>query len=79
MKTRQTIPLSNQTCEDCLIHCLKEGHAGLDVFKEQLSILNEPDLNPFARLVSKQDIADATPEAKLIYINEEEKINIFLV
>ena len=36
--------------EDSLIHCLKEGqpcHAGLEVFNSQLSILSEPDVNPF--------------------------------
>ena len=36
-------------------------------------------MNPFERLVSEQDIADATPESKLIDIDEEDEIDIFLV
>ena len=57
----------------------ERGHASLDIFKEQLSILSEPDVNLFERLASEQDIADATPESKLIDIDEEDKIDIFLV
>ena len=49
------------------------------MFKEKLSSLSEPDLNPFERLVSEEDIADATPESKLIDIDEEDEIDVFLV
>ena len=49
------------------------------MLKEQLSILSEPDTNPFERLVSEQDIAEAIPESKLIDIDEEDEIDIFLV
>ena len=40
------------------------------------TILSKPDLNPFERLVSEQDTAEATPECKLIDIDEEDKIDI---
>ena len=36
-------------------------------------------MNPFERLVSEQDIADATPESKLIDIDKDDDIDIFLV
>ena len=39
------------------------------------TILSEPDLNPFERLVSEQDIAEATPECKLVDIEEEDEID----
>ena len=42
------------------------------------TILSEPDLNPFERLVSEQDIAQATPERKPIDIDEEDEIDIVL-
>ena len=42
------------------------------------TILSEPDLNPFERLVSEQDIVEATPECKLIGIDEEDQIYIVL-
>ena len=36
-------------------------------------------MNPFERLASEQDITDAAPESKLIDIEEEDEIDIFLV
>ena len=42
------------------------------------TILNEPDLNPFERLVSEQGIAQATHECKLIDIDEEDEIDIVM-
>ena len=65
--------------EDGLIHCLKEGqscHSGAEIFQEQLAILSEPDTNPFDRLVA-EDIDEATPESRLIDIDDEDEIEIF--
>ena len=65
--------------EDGLIHCLKEGqscHPGAEIFQEQLAILSEPDTNPFDRLVA-EDIDEATPESRLIDIDDEDEIEIF--
>ena len=62
-----------------MIYCLKEGHAGVDILKKQLSVLSEPELNPFERLVSEPGNTEATPDHKLIDIYEENDIDIFLV
>ena len=62
--------------EDSLIHCLQEGqpcHSGLEVFNSQLSILSEPDVNPFQPFVPGEEVvADAAPEYKLIDASDEE-------
>jgi len=42
------------------------------------TISSEPDLNPFERLVSQQDIVEAAPECKLIDIDQAHEINIVL-
>ena len=44
--------------------------------QEQLSILSGLDWNPFDRLVSEQDIAEATRECKMIDFDEEDEIGI---
>ena len=42
------------------------------------TILSEPDLNPFERLVSEQGIVEATPECKLVDNDEKDEMNIVL-
>ena len=62
--------------EDSLIHCLKEGqpcHAGLEVFNSQLSLLSQPDVNPFQTFVpGEEDVADAAPQYRLLDASDEE-------
>ena len=47
-------------------------------FLSGLTLLSEPDFDPLERLISEQDIAEATSECKLIKINEEDEIGIVL-
>ena len=55
---------------------MKEGqpcHAVLEVFNSQLSILSQPEVNPFQPFVpGEEDVAVAAPEYRLIDASDEE-------
>ena len=63
--------------EDENIHCFKNNqpcHSGLELLKQQLDILNEPDLNPFD--VPYNDVSEAAPQFLTVDEDSEEDIDI---
>ena len=83
--TPETIVKSFKACalnisvdgsEDENIHCFKKNqpcHSGFELLKQQLDILNEPDVNPFD--VPYDDVYEAAPEFLTVDEDSEEDID----
>ena len=84
--TPETIVKSFKACalnipvdgsEDENIHCFKKNqpcHSGFELLKQQLDILNEPDVNPFD--VPYDDVYEAAPQFLSVDEDSEEDIDI---
>ena len=71
----RNIPIDGS--EDENIHCFKKNqpcHSGLELLKQQLDILNEPDVNPFD--VPYDDVYEAAPQFLTVDEDSEEDIDI---
>ena len=84
--TPETIVKSFKACalnipvdgsEDEIIHCFKKNqlyHSGFEMLKQQLDILNKPDVNPFD--VPYDDVYETVPQFLTVDEDSEEDIDI---